>query len=109
MNASTFANSREAGYLVTAAVVLFMVAGLVAIWTVDRWVLAQRLSRARRLQAQRRALRQSALAAATRAERNHPRVVAGRFRTDLAKSEGDRRLKAIGVDDGFHQWAEKQR
>lgn len=110
MNAySAFANSPRAGYLVASLTLLGVAALLVGIWTIERWIKSQRDARAWALKTQRRQLRESRLAETAGPTGNHARVLAGRFRTRVAESEADRRLKAIGVDDGFHQWAERNR
>jgi hypothetical protein len=110
MNAaySQFANSPHAGALVTAAVVFFTFAALTAIWVVDLVREIRRDARARELREQ-RARRQSGVVAATGAIRNDAKPLAFRKRATVAESEGERRLKAIGIDDGFHAWVEGQR
>ena len=105
---SAFAQSPAAGFLVASLVGFVVLALAGARWTVEQWLQARRLSRARELRLQ-RARRQSVVAQATGAQRNDAKPLAFRKRTTVAESEGERRLKAIGIDDGFHAWVEGQR
>lgn len=104
MNGSTFATSQAAGSLVLALAVLGILAIVVAMWTVDRWREARRLTRARDLQLQ-------------RARRHRVSVMApfptksGAAQSGLAS--GAERARRAGVDemviDDLALWAQRSR